>query len=192
MPFWRRDEPVHKKLAKALTTAQGGGYPAYPAEHLGDTAPAGEVGLHGVARPRRWDAVVTAETELPGDEVHFTALPDGTLILDEDVPEGSLSPLAEAVEQVLPPPYRAEGARRGEALWAVGARAIDVARVAEEIAGDTVELVVQEGSRVLAVDGMRTFGTVQSLERLAGDLPAYVIRAARLDEELWEVTVTPL
>lgn len=191
MRFWRRDEPVHKKLGKALMNAQAGGYLAHPPD-LEGKATTGEVGLHGVPRPRRWDAVVTAETDLPGDEVHFAALPDGTLIVDEDVPDTSLSPLAEAVEQTLSAPYRAEGARRGEELWAVGARAIDVARIQEEVAGDTIELVVQEGAHTLAVDGMRTFGTVPSLEQLAGELSAYVIRATRLDGELWEVTVTPL
>jgi hypothetical protein len=191
MPFWRRDEPVHKKLAKALLNAQAGGYLAHPPD-LGGNATTGEVGVHGVARPRRWDAVVTTEADLPSDEVHFTALPDGTLIVDEDVPDGTLAPLAEAIEQELRPPYRAEGTHRGEGLWAIGASAIAVARVVEEIPGDNVELAIQDGVRTLAVDGVRTFGTLPSLEALAGGMPAYVIRAARLDGELWEVTVTPL
>jgi hypothetical protein len=191
MPFWRRDEPVHKKLAKALVNAQAGGYLAHPPDLAGN-ATTGEVGVHGVPRPRRWDAVVTTEARLPGDEVHFTALPDGTLIVDEELPDGTLTPLAEAVEQELRPPYRAEGTRRGEGLWAVGASAIDVAHIAEAIPGDAIELAVQDGVRTLAVDGVRTFGTLPSLESLAGGMPAYVIRAARLDEELWEVTVTPL
>jgi hypothetical protein len=190
MPFWRRDEPVHKKLAKALVNAPGG-HLAQPPDLEGNVA-MGEVGLHGVARPRRWDAVVTAEARLPGDEIHFTALPDGTLIVDEDVPDRALSPLAEAVEQQLSPPYRAEAARRGEELWAVAASAIDVASVAEDVGGDRVELAVQGGERTLLVDGMRTFGTVPSLERLARDLPAYVIHAERLDGELWEVRLAPL
>jgi hypothetical protein len=191
MPFWRRDEPVHKKLAKALLNAQAGGYLAHPPDLAGN-ATTGEVGLHGVPRPRRWDAVVTAEAQLPGDEVHFTALPDGTLIVDEEVPEGTLAPLAEAVEQELLPPYRAEAARQGEGLWAVGASSIDVARVADEVPGDTIELSVQDGARTLAIDGVRTFGTLPSLEALARGMDAYVIRAGRLDDELWEVTVTPL
>lgn len=191
MPFWRRDEPVHKKLAKALLNAQAGGYLAHPPDLEGNVT-TGEVGLHGVPRPRRWDAVIAAEARLPGDEVHFTALPDGTLIVDEDVPEGVLAPLAEAVEEQLPPPYRAEGTRRGVDLWAIGASAIEVARVPEEVAGDTIQLAVQAGERTLEVDGMRTFGTVPSLEALARGLPAFVLRAERLDGELWEVTLAPL
>jgi hypothetical protein len=191
MPFWRRDEPVHKKLAKALLNAQAGGYLAHPPD-LASNATTGEVGLHGVPRPRRWDAVVTAQAQLTGDKVHFIALPDGTLIVDEEVPEGTLAPLAEAVEQELRPPYRAEGTRRGEELWAVGASTIDVARVVDEVPGDTIELAVQDGVRTLAIDGVRTFGTLPSLEALARGMHAYVIRASRLDDELWEVTVAPL
>ncbi|SRR6266545_3168699 len=191
MPFWRRDEPVHKKLAKALLNAQAGGYLAHPPDLEGNVT-RGEAGLHGVPRPRRWDAVVTAEAQLPGDEVHFTALPDGTLIVDEDVPDGELAPLAEAVEEQVQPPYRAEGRRRGEELWAVGASGIQVASVTEEIAGDAIELAVRGGERSLLVDGMRTFGTVPSLEALGRDLAAYVIHAERLDGELWEVRLAPL
>jgi hypothetical protein len=191
MPFWRRDEPVHKRLGKALLNAQAGGYLAHPPDLAGNPT-MGEVGLHGIPRPRRWDAVVTTEAQLPGDEVHFTALPDGTLIVDEELPDGALTSLADAIEQELRPPYRAEATRRGEGLWAVGASAIAVARVDDQIAGDTIELAVQDGARTLAVDGVRTFGTLPSLEALGGGMSAYVIRAARLDDELWEVTVTPL
>jgi hypothetical protein len=191
MAFWRRGEPVHKKLAKALLNAQAGGYLAHPPDLAGN-ATTGEVGLHGIPRPRRWDAVVTAEAALPGDEVHFAALPDGTLIVDEDVPDGTLAPLAEAVEQELSPPYRAEATRRGDELWAVAASTIEVAHVADEIPGDRIELAMRDGVRTLAVDGVRTFGTLPSLEALARGMPAYVIRATRLDDELWEVTLTPL
>jgi hypothetical protein len=191
MPFWRRDEPVHKKLAKALLNAQAGGYLAHPPDLEGNVT-TGAVGLHGVPRPRRWDVVIAVETRLDGDELHFAALPDGTLIVDEDVPEGALAPLAEAVEEQLPPPYRAEGTRRGDGLWAVGASAIDVARVPEEITGDAIQLVVHGAGHALEIDGIRTFGTVPSLEALARGLPAYVLRAERLDGELWHITLAPL
>jgi hypothetical protein len=191
MPFWRRAEPVHKTLGKALMNAQAGGYLAHPPDLAGNVT-MGEVGLHGIPRPRRWDAVVTAEARLPGDTVHFVALPDGTLIVDEDVPDGALDPLAEAVEAELPRPYRAEATKRGAELWAVGASRIAVVRIPEEIDGDTIELAVRDGERTLAVDGLRAFGSVPSLEAVASGMAAYVIRAARIDDDLWEVTVVPL
>ena len=45
-----------------------------------------ETGIHGVPRQRQWDAVVTVDAEgVVGDTVHFVALPDNTLLVDEDV-----------------------------------------------------------------------------------------------------------
>ena len=185
-PFWRREKPLHERLAEA------GGMVA-PTEAGRDVIPWHQAGVHGLARPREWDTVVTVEAELPGDVVHFVATDDGTLIVDEDVPDGVLQPLADAVETQIAAPYRAEGTRRGEQLWAVGATKIRTARLSDEIGGDTVELAVQEdGDRTVLVDGARTFGSLPGLEALAAGMRSYVIRADRLDDELWEVKVVPL
>jgi hypothetical protein len=184
-PFWRREKPLHERLAEE------GGLTA-PLEPGRDVAPWHQSGIHGVARPRRWDAVVTAEAELPGDAVDFVALADGTLIVDRDVPEGGLAPLAAAVELLIPPPYRAQGTRKSERVWAVAANKIVVAELGDEIGGDTVELAVQEDERTLLVDGAPSFGRLPSLEELAAGLPAFVIRADRIDGDLWEVRVVPL
>ena len=186
MPFWRREKPLHEQLAER------GGLSA-PLEPGRDVAPWHQAGVHGVARPRRWDAVVSVEAELPGDSVHFVALDDGTLIVDEDVPDDALKPLADMVETQIAPPYRAEATKRGETLWAVAANKIQIAHLTDEIGGETVELAVQDdGDRTVLVDGARTFGSMPSLESLAGDLRSYVIRADRIDGELWEVRVMPL
>ena len=80
-----------------------------PPDEFGRPSRFGEVALHGVPRPREWDAIATVAAELPGQEVHFTSLPDGTLIVEEDVPDGALTPLAEAIEASINPPYAAEG-----------------------------------------------------------------------------------
>ena len=42
------------------------------------------------------------------------------------------------------------------------------------------------------MDGARTFGSLPSLEALAEGMAAYVIRADRLDDDLWEIKVAPL
>ena len=56
-------------------------------------------GVMGVGPGRTWDAVVAAHApSLTGTSVTFVALDDGTLIVDEDVPDGSLAPLADALE----------------------------------------------------------------------------------------------
>lgn len=187
MAFWRREKPLHERLAER------GGMVA-PTEAARDVAPWHQSGVHGLARPREWDAVVTVEVaDLPGDAVDFVATDDGSLIVDQDVPDGALQPLADAVETQINPPYRAQATRRGEQLWVVGATKIRVARITDEIGGDTVELAVQEdGDRTVLVDGARTFGSLPSLEALAAGMRSYVIRADRIDDDLWDVKVIPL
>lgn len=187
MTLWRR-KPLHERLAE-----EGGLVARQPPPH--DTTPRwGEAGIHGVARPREWDAVGVADApDLPGEEIRFAALPDGTLLVDAELPDDALSPLAEAIEGALRPPYRAEAVRREQTRWAVGARAIEVVELPEEIDGDEIELTVQDDGRTLLVDGARSFGSVPTLERLAGErFDAYVVRAERLDGPLWEVRVGAL
>jgi hypothetical protein len=190
-PFWRRDEPAHRRLGRALPNANAGGFLAHPP--LLDGTQVGEPGIHGVPRPRRWDAVVTAGSEaLVGDEVHFVALPDGTLVVDEAVPDESLGPLAEAIEEAVEPPYRAHAVRKGKRVWAVGAKRVEVASL-PHVRGDEIELTVRDGERALAVDGEREFGGVPMLERLARERhDDYVVRAQRIDGDLFEIEVAPL
>jgi hypothetical protein len=78
-------------------------------------------------RPPEWDTFVTAEAPgLHGDRFEFAAVPDGSLIVDASV-DDDLSPLADAVERELQPPYRAVAVRQGRTLWSLSARRIDVA-----------------------------------------------------------------
>jgi hypothetical protein len=162
--------------------AEEGGL-AGPAPDLDPRPLWGEVGIHGVARARRWDAVATAEAPgLAGDEAEFVVLPDGTLLGEE-----AQTPLADALE--LDPPYRAEAVRRHGALWAVAARGIDVLEIDREIDGDELELTVVGGERTLLVDGLRSWGSVPELERGRGD---YAVHATRLDGRLWEVRASQL
>jgi hypothetical protein len=184
-PFWRRERPLHERLAE-----EGG--LTVPLEPGRDVAPWHQAGVHGLARPRQWDAVVTAEADLPGDSVSFVALEDGTLLVEENVPDDALSPLADAVELQIAGPYRALATRKSETVWAVAANKIVVAELTDEIGGDTVELAVQGDERTVLVDGAPSFGALPSLEALAAGLPAYVVRADRIDGDLWDVKVVPL
>jgi hypothetical protein len=186
---FRRREPLHERLAR-----EGGLGRDEPPPH--DTAPRwGGAGIHGVPRPRQWDAVVVATAPFEGEWLTFVVLPDGTILTadDADVTDEALVPMAAALETSVEPPYRAEAVRRGENRFAVAARRIEVAEVPEEVNGDEVDLTVYEGERILHVDGERSFGSIASLERLAGGrFPSYSLRAERLDGPLWEVRVTPL
>jgi hypothetical protein len=142
---------------------------------------------------RRWDAMGMADAPLlTGDAVHFVALEDGSIVTEEAVAEGGVDPLAEAIEHQLSAPYRAQGVRDGE-RWAVTANAIEVTSFAEDIHGDTVELVKRGGQRELTVDEEPTTAAVASLEAY-GDARAgdYVARADRIDDDLWEVQISPL
>lgn len=153
----------------------------------------GEPGIHGVPRTRRWDVVVTTRAAgLRGDLVHFVVLADGTIVVEEDEPDDALAPCAESVEASIPPPYRAEAVRRGPETWAVGASRIQTADV-PGLAGEEAELVVTRDGHVLRVDGRTTLGRAPALER-AGEAVGteYVVRATRLDGELWEVEATPM
>jgi hypothetical protein len=199
MPLFRRSRPLHEQLAAdaglSLTGEPKAAQPAGPAAAPPgwDGEQRGEPGIHGVPRTRRWDVVATATApEALGDELSFVVLPDGTVLIDDDQPDGALVPLADAVEASLAPPYRAEAVRRGPEAWAIGARRI---AVAEErgLRGDEAELVSRSGVRTLTVDGIGRIARAQGLEsageRLGGD---YVVRATRLEGDLWEVEATAL
>ena len=144
-------------------------------------------------RPRRWDAVASAAAPgLAGDTVHFVALPDGTLLVEEDEPDAALTPLADAVEASIPPPYRAEAVRRGPEAWAVAASRIAIAAV-PGLKGDQAELVVTREGRTLTVDGRARLGHEPALERIGqSEGSEYVVRAERLDGDLWQVEASPL
>ena len=181
MGFFRRSRPLHEELADeagldlgapeerppsraaGLLHGLADGFLSAPPDAFGRPSPLGEVAFHGVHRPRQWDTVASARAELPGDAVHFTTLPDGTLLVEEDVPDGSLLSLAEAVEASIQAPYRAEGVRRSDSVWAVAAKRIEV-RAFPGHEGDELELVEDD----------------------------HVILGRRLDGDLFEIEVTPL
>ena len=56
----------------------------------------------------------------------FTALEDGTLVVDQDVPDGSLAPIADALEQMVPPPYRAAAAKTEGDVWTAVAESVRI------------------------------------------------------------------
>jgi len=195
--FGRR-KPLHRQLAEAGDMTATLGLPAAPkglvAQPPGwDGEQRGEPGIHGVPRARRWEVVAAAVAPgLRGDAVHFVALADGSLLVDEDEPDDSLAPLADAVETTLSPPYRAEAVRRGLEEWAVGASRIAIVEV-KALRGDEAELVVNRDGQTLRVDGRPSFGSAPALERFGqAEGPEFVVRATRLDGDLWEAEATPL
>ena len=189
MPFWRRRKPLHEELAEGTSLLEWQStYERGPKLFEGTL----DV-LHG-GRQREWDAVATADApDLDAASLELTVLPDGTLLVDEEVPEGAAAPLAEAIEQSLPPPYQARAVRGEGGLWRVAANRIDEIEVADEIDGDAVDLVVQGDDRTLLVDERPTWVDVHTLEAFARERQEdFVLHAERLDGKLWAVRVNAL
>jgi hypothetical protein len=156
------------------------------------TAPGfGLPGLTGAEQPRGpWDVVTTAHApELPGDTVSFVALADGTLVVDDDIPDGSATPLADALEKELEPPYEAAAVRREDedALWRVAAVNVLVTP-AEPGDAERVDLARVGGEVTATVDGADApggaapRGLLDLLAHLEGDA---ALTAERLDETTW-------
>jgi hypothetical protein len=176
-----RRKPLHQRLAEEGGLVESSTRPPF-------TGVIPETGIHGVPRQRQYDAVVMAEApEAEGTTARFVALEDGSLLIEEG--DGDLTALAEAIEREVKAPYRATGIRRGATQWAIAAHGLRVLQLPEP-GGDELELVVRGDERMLVIDGNRSFGTLPELEQLA-ERDA-VIRAARLDDDLWEVRVDPL
>ena len=147
MPFWKR-EPLHRRLAR--DGGLEGPPPHDPGPHWGGA------GIHGIPRPREWDASAVAEApELRADELEVVVLQDGTMLTDED---GDASPLADAIEATLAPPYRARAIRRGGDLFAVAANRIRVEELPEHVEGTRLHLTVGPDGRFLVADGRPVFG----------------------------------
>jgi hypothetical protein len=202
--LFRRRAPLHQRLAAAGglgSDALTDGAPSAGASRLAQPADPpgwhgeerGEPGIHGVARARRWGAVVTADApDVRGDVVHFVALPDGSLVVEEDEPDGGLTPLADAVETSVPPPYRAEAVRREGSSFTVGASSVSIVEI-RSLSGDEAELSTTRDGSVLRVDGRTVLGRAPELERIGeGAGTEYVVRASRVDDHLWEVDATAL
>ena len=152
----------------------------------------GEVGIHGIHRPREWDAVVTVlAPDLAGDELWFVALADGRVVVDDAERRRRLRSSASLDRQA---PYRAHAVQTGRARLG-GRRARDRDRRARRAtrAAQFVELAWDGVERSVRIDGEPTLAGVPELERLGAERhAAYVVTAARLVDDVWEVGVTPL
>jgi hypothetical protein len=143
----------------------------------------GEVGVHGIHRPREWDEVRMVEADGPVEpEVELVVLPDGSVA-------GGDPDEAELVAQLeLEPPYRARAVQRGLRLWAVATRRIAVTTLAHP--GQEIELARRGGQVELKVDGVASSDRLPELEAL---LPAEgVVRASRIGGDVWETRVDRL
>jgi hypothetical protein len=144
--------------------------------------------------PKDWDTAVTVTAPaLVGDRIEFTTLPGGDLIVSEESGEADLSPLADAVERNVPPPYRAVAERKDGGLWGVGAKRIQVARIPFPD-GDRLEFTQHVDHGELRLDGEPSDALVPpELERLGEVIgESFYVEAERIDGDFWEVKATAL
>ena len=127
--------------------------------------------------------------------MHFVALDDGdqTVVVDEDEPDGSVAPLADAVEKLLDPPYRALALRQSDDVWSVAATRTATVELPADVIGDAIELTSVEGRRELRVDGNPSDLELPELEELGAQLESdYALLAERFTDTIWVVDADAL
>ena len=183
--------PRSRDLLSALMASQAGGLLAQPPGLDGDPG-LGIAGVTGVSRGRTWDAVASAHSPaLSGDAVTFTALEDGTLVVDQVVPDDSLAPIANALEQMLPPPYRAAAAKTEGDVWTAVAESVQIVEL-PGIEADELDLTIVDSERTLTIDGEPTTRSLEALDELAAEHDSVALHAERVDGALYAVDVFPL
>jgi len=126
---------------------------------------------------------------IEADEVKFTVLPNGDLIVESDG-DGDLTPLADAIEAHLSPPYTARAARQEGDLWGVRAWRIEVAEFAYPDA-ETLQLSQRDGVSEFRIDdGPTDVAPPPELRQLGENAGAdFFATARRIDGDYWEVMV---
>ena len=149
-------------------------------------------GVMGVGPGRTWDAVGAARApELIGDSVTFFALEDGTLIVSENIPDGALTPVADALEETVTPPYRAAAARNEGDMWTAVAESVRIVEL-PGVEADEVDLTVVDGERTLTLGSDVTIRALPALDELADEHASVALHAERVDGDLFAVDVFPL
>jgi hypothetical protein len=180
-----------RELLATVMGAQAGGFLAQPPGLDGDPG-LGIPGISGVPRGRSWEASASAHApEIKGDTVTFVTLTEGTVIVDDDQPDGSLVPLADAIEVTLPPPYRAAAVRNEGDVWSVVAERVVIVEL-PEIDGDVIDLSTVDGVRELRIDDVVTIRPLPALDVLTEEHRDVALHAERIDGETFAVDVFPL
>jgi nucleoside-diphosphate-sugar epimerase len=137
--------------------------------------------------------VTTTTCAVSGNRCVFVHLGAGRTLVEAGDAEDAVRCALEALEGEIAAPYRAVAQRRSGDAWSVGAIAVEVAELAG-LEGDELVLTVPEDGRPeLVVDGRPSDAGLDALTRYGGArYETYVLRAARLEDTLWEVSVDPL
>jgi hypothetical protein len=152
----------------------------------------GVAGVTGVPRGRTWDAVGSASCPaLPGDEVTFVTLDDGTIVVDAALPDDSLAPLADAIEATLRPPYRVAAIRSEAEIWTAVAESVRIVEL-PGVDADVVEFTSVGGERTLKLDGEPSADGIARLAAIADEAGDVVVSAERVDGDIFAADIFPL
>jgi hypothetical protein len=169
------------ELVQALREAQGG-----------RIAEPSIAGITGGIRGRTWDAFAsTSAPDVDGDAIAFVTLGDGTIVVDDDQPDGALGPLADAIEEMAQPPYRAAAVRTDGDVWTVVAEKVRIVEL-PEVAGDVVDLSLVAGARELRIDDEPSEQELPELEALTAEHGDVVLHAERVDGDTFAADVFAL
>ncbi len=197
--FRRKQATLNEKLLReaGLDPAQVLGDPEPPPPTPGPPVSVlAAVGVPDGSRvsPREWDATAVVKApDLAGERVEFTTIPNGDVIVSQESGDADLSPLADAVEQHLSPPYRVTAVRQEGTLWGVGAKRIRVEQIPFP-QGERLQLSWNGEDREFRVDSEPSHAPVPpELERIGEPRgESFYVEAQRIDGDLWEVKVSPL
>jgi hypothetical protein len=149
-------------------------------------------GITGGIRGRTWDAFASAHApDIQGDAIAFVTLADGTVVVDEDQPDGALGPLADAIEELAQPPYRAAAVRTDGEVWTVVAEKVRIVDL-PEVDGDIVDLSLVAGARELRIDDEPSDQELPGLDALAAEHGDAVLHAERVDGDSFATDVFAL
>jgi hypothetical protein len=195
--IFRKKETLNEQLLReagldrvVINTPQAGPIDAGP------VPPATGDSHIGAIQPRlaHFDATtITTAPGLHGDLIEFTTLPNGDLVVSMGDADDDLSPLADAVEERLSPPYKASASRQDGDLWEVGASRIEVAEFAFPDA-EGLELLQRDDVREFRADGDPTDVEAPAEFQQFGEHAGaeFFAVARRIDGDYWEVMVNRL
>ena len=121
--------------------------------------------------------------QLAGDRVSFVALPTGDLIVEDEQGDADLSPLADAVERNLSPPYRAVAERQQRRPMG-DRRAIG----SSSSSSAATPATTSRSSAVTAPSGRRSTGRTRAFPSPSWSRTATLpCMPTRIDGDFWEV-----
>lgn len=119
------------------------------------------------------------------------ALTDGRLIVDEDVPDGTLTPFADTAEKEVKPPYRVTAARIEGDVWGLGVAPVVVIEL-PRVDGEVCDISRVGNTVSMTVDGVEVKAPPAAWDALRSFDGDVALTAEWLEDDTWVAAVWPL